>query len=64
VLGTIRNTTLVLVGADDQTTPPAVARQLAASIAGARYAEIAGCGHCPQIQKPQELIALIDGFLA
>jgi len=64
VLGTIRNTTLVLVGADDQTTPPAIARQLAASIAGARYAEIAGCGHCPQIQKPQELIALIDGFLA
>jgi len=63
-LAAITNRTLVIVGAEDRTTPPEIARDLAAGIAGARYAEIAGCGHCPQIQKPDELVELVDGFLA
>jgi 3-oxoadipate enol-lactonase len=63
-LASIANRTLVIVGAEDRTTPPEIARNLAAGIPGARYAEIAGCGHCPQIQKPRELVALVDEFLA
>ena len=62
-LGLIRNPALVIAGADDLTTPAALARELAAGIAGARYAEIADCGHCPQIQQPRALIALITDFL-
>jgi pimeloyl-ACP methyl ester carboxylesterase len=63
-LGTIRNRTLVMCGALDQTTPPALARALAADIPGARYREIAGSGHCPMLEQPAALIALMEEFLA
>jgi 3-oxoadipate enol-lactonase len=51
----IRNETLVLCGALDQTTPPALARELAQQIPGARYEEIAGSGHCPMLEQPDML---------
>ena len=63
VLGKIRNPTLVMVGALDQTTLPALARQLANGIPGARFLEIPGCGHCPQIENPEAFIAAVNGFL-
>ena len=63
VLGKIRNPTLVMVGALDQTTPPAIARQLADGIRGARFLEIPGCGHCPQIENPQAFIDAVNAFL-
>ena len=52
----IRNPTLVLCGALDQTTPPALARALAAMIPGARYEEIPGSGHCPMLEQPDLLV--------
>lgn len=52
-----------MVGAEDQTTPPAVARELAAGIAGAGFLEIPGCGHCPQIEKPQAFVDAVNAFL-
>jgi 3-oxoadipate enol-lactonase len=52
----IRNRTLVLCGALDQTTPPALARALAEKIPDARYEEIADSGHCPMLEQPEELI--------
>jgi pimeloyl-ACP methyl ester carboxylesterase len=52
----IKNPTLVLCGALDLTTPPALARALAEKIAGARYEEIADSGHCPMLEQPDELI--------
>ncbi len=63
VLAQIRNPVMVMVGNLDATTPPALARELAAGIAGAKFLEIPGCGHCPQIEDPQAFIAAIDGFL-
>jgi 3-oxoadipate enol-lactonase len=63
VLGEIRNPALVMVGALDQTTPPALARELASQIRGARFLEIPGCGHCPQIEKPEAFVAAVNGFL-
>jgi 3-oxoadipate enol-lactonase len=63
-LGKIRNKTLVMAGALDQTTPSALARELAAAIPGAKFQEIADSGHCPQIEKPVEFIAAVRGFLA
>jgi 3-oxoadipate enol-lactonase len=53
----IRNPTLVLCGALDQTTPPAGARALAELIPGARYEEIPGSGHCPMLEQPDALLA-------
>jgi pimeloyl-ACP methyl ester carboxylesterase len=52
----IKNPTLVLCGALDQTTPPALARALAEKIPGARYEEIPDSGHCPMLEQPDELI--------
>jgi pimeloyl-ACP methyl ester carboxylesterase len=62
-LKNIRNPVLVLCGANDQTTPPALARELSTRIAGARYEEIAGSGHCPMLEQPAKLAALMTGFL-
>lgn len=55
----IRNPTLVLCGALDQTTPPALARALAEKIPGARYEEIPDSGHCPMLEQPEALIRLL-----
>ena len=46
-----------MCGALDQTTPPALARELARRIAGARYEEIPGSGHCPMLEQPEALVA-------
>jgi len=55
----IKNPTLVLCGALDQTTPPALARALAEKIPGARYEEIADSGHCPMLEQPDRLVSLL-----
>ena len=62
-LAGIRNPTLVMAGSADATTPPALARALAAGISGARFVEVPGCGHCPQIENPQLFAKIVDGFL-
>ena len=36
---------------------------LAAGIGGARFMEIPGVGHCPQIEDPQAFVAAVNGFL-
>jgi pimeloyl-ACP methyl ester carboxylesterase len=59
----IKNKTLVMAGSEDATTPPALARSLASGIAGAKFLEIAGCGHCPQIEDPEAFVAAVEGFL-
>jgi 3-oxoadipate enol-lactonase len=59
----IKNLTLVLCGALDQTTPPALARALAEKIPGARYEEIADSGHCPMLEQPAFLASRILGFV-
>lgn len=59
----IVNPTLVMVGALDLTTPAPLVRALAQGIPGARFVEIADAGHCPQLEKPQEFIAAVSGFL-
>jgi 3-oxoadipate enol-lactonase len=62
-LGKILNPTLVLAGSEDATTPPALARQLAEGIQGAKYVELKGCGHCPQVEDPAAFVAAVEGFL-
>ncbi len=59
----IANPTLVVVGALDAATPPALARELASGIPGAKLLELPGCGHCPPLQQPAELVAAIAPFL-
>ena len=61
-LNAIRNPTFIAVGELDATTPPALARELAAGIAGAQFREIAACGHCPMLEQPQALLGLMREF--
>jgi 3-oxoadipate enol-lactonase len=60
---TIKNPTLVMAGSEDATTPPALARELADGIPGAKFHELRGCGHCPQLEDPAAFVAALEGFL-
>ena len=61
-LSGISNPALVMCGALDQTTPPELAREVARMIPGAVYREIEGSGHCPMLEQPDALLAMIDSF--
>ena len=63
LLHRLRVPTLVVCGEFDQATPPVLNRIVADKIAGARYVELPGCGHCPPLEQPQEFLAAIKGFV-
>jgi pimeloyl-ACP methyl ester carboxylesterase len=48
----VRCPTLLLAGTLDRMTPAKGARELAARIEGARFVELAGCGHMMMIERP------------
>ena len=64
VLKDIQNKTLVMAGSEDATTPPALARELAAGIPNAQFLQIEGCGHCPQIENPALFVQKVEAFLS
>jgi 3-oxoadipate enol-lactonase len=55
--------TLVICGALDQATPPALNRLIADKVPGARYVELPGCGHCPPLEQPQAFLTAIKSFV-
>lgn len=61
LLPSIRCPTLVLVGAQDELTPPHLADEMAAGIAGAQLVKVPDCGHLSTLERPeavtQELVA-------
>ena len=63
-LAAIRCPTLVIVGADDKGTPPAMARTIAQAIAGSTLVEIPAAGHLANLEQPQAFNAALDAFLA
>jgi 3-oxoadipate enol-lactonase len=62
LLGTIAVPTLVVTGAHDPIAAPAEARSWAASIAGARFVEIAHAAHLPPMEQPDAFAAALGGF--
>lgn len=62
-LEAISNPTMVVVGEIDQTTPPEMGKEVAAHIPGSRFEVISGCGHCPQLERPDRLVALVRDFV-
>ena len=62
-LAKIKNPTLVVIGEVDGATPAAIGHDLAARLPDGRAVEMAGVGHCPHIQVPDEFIAVIGPFL-
>ena len=59
----VRVPTLVICGEHDQATPPALVKAVAERIDGASYVELAGCGHCPPLEQPQQFLAAIKDFV-
>jgi pimeloyl-ACP methyl ester carboxylesterase len=62
-LGSIQNPTLVVVGADDATTPPEMAEELVHGVPNAHRVVLDDCGHCPQLQQPEALLGAVELFL-
>ncbi len=62
-LGQITCPTLVLVGEDDQLTPPEMAREMAQGIAGSRLAIIPGSGHLSTLEEPDAVSAELEAWL-
>lgn len=55
--------TLVVVGAEDGSTPPDLVRETADLIAGSEFHIIRKAGHLPCIEQPVEMAALISTFM-
>jgi 3-oxoadipate enol-lactonase len=55
--------TLVVCGEFDQATPPALNKEIAEKVPGARYVELPDCGHCPPLEQPEQFLAAIKQFV-
>jgi pimeloyl-ACP methyl ester carboxylesterase len=64
MLASIGCPTMVLVGADDVTTPPELAKEIAAGIPGARLVTVRNCGHLSTIEQPDAVNAALSEWLA
>jgi pimeloyl-ACP methyl ester carboxylesterase len=55
---------LVIVGDQDQTTPPAEAEVIAQGIPGAKLAVIVGAAHLSNLEQPEQFNAIVGEFAA
>ena len=55
--------TLVLHGSEDEIAAPAIAREMARRIPGARYVEIAAAGHLAPLEQPERVTGALREFL-
>jgi 3-oxoadipate enol-lactonase len=62
-LSRVKVPVLVLVGEQDEATPPAMSHELAAGLPDAQLKIIPGCAHVPQLQAPALFLAAIADFL-
>jgi pimeloyl-ACP methyl ester carboxylesterase len=63
LLASIRCPTLVLVGDGDELTPPDLATEIAAGIAGASLTIVPDCGHLSTMEKPDAVNAALTAWL-
>ncbi|MET0879534.1 MAG: alpha/beta fold hydrolase [Tardiphaga sp.] len=62
-LAKVKVPVLVLVGSQDEATPPPMSEELSALLPDARLIVLDGCAHVPQLQSPAEFMAAIGDFL-
>lgn len=61
-LGLVRCPVLVIWGERDRMVSPTGADRLVAELADVEVELIERCGHCPQIEAPERVIDLLEGF--
>ncbi|CAN5633971.1 alpha/beta fold hydrolase [soil metagenome] len=54
----------IIVGEDDEITPPSEAQLMARGIPGARIETVSDAGHLPNLENPQVFNSLLGSFLA
>jgi pimeloyl-ACP methyl ester carboxylesterase len=59
----VRAPVLVIGGADDLLTPPALQHGLGAALAGARVAIVPEAGHFPMLEQPERVFGELEQFL-
>jgi pimeloyl-ACP methyl ester carboxylesterase len=64
LLGGVETPTLVVWAKEDRVVPRSCAQRYVESLSTARLVVLDGCGHCAEVEKPQELAALITDFIA
>ncbi|MBI37832.1 MAG: hypothetical protein CL568_09650 [Alphaproteobacteria bacterium] len=62
-LNKVSNETMVMVGLEDETTPPVMSHALKSGIQRSILIEIPGCGHCPQVQSRDIFVSELLSFL-
>jgi 3-oxoadipate enol-lactonase len=62
-LGGIKVPALVIVGADDKTSPPAEAEAMAEAIPNARLVVLPGAGHLSNMEAPADFNRALTAFL-
>ncbi len=64
VLDTIRVPTLIVAGGADQLTPASIAEEMHRRIEGSELHVVEGHAHLAQVERPDEVHAVVDRFLA
>jgi 3-oxoadipate enol-lactonase len=59
----VRNRTLIVVGEQDEATPPALGRALKDRLADSTLIELPGLGHCPHMQDADAFVTAVAPFL-
>jgi pimeloyl-ACP methyl ester carboxylesterase len=59
LLPTIKCPTLVLVGEQDELTPPVLSEEIAAGIPGAKLVKVPHCGHLSTLEQPEAVNAAL-----
>jgi pimeloyl-ACP methyl ester carboxylesterase len=63
LLAAIRCPTVVMVGQEDEMTPPKLAQEIASGIPRARLVVVADCGHLTTLERPAEVNAALTKWL-
>ena len=63
-IATLKPKLLLLRGIDDPNNPPEYEKEIHEAVPGSKYLKLSGAGHFPPTEKPAEVNAMIEEFVA